>query len=323
MAAPCGVAVGEAAVEHVRQRADQSRGLGFCSLDAAGQVAAAQHRALGDRRLPGGQHPGAGACAEDVAVPLDVTRREILVRCGRAWQLRAAARHDAVRGGGAELGEQLVAVAVAAFGDAFEQDQQRSGARFGVSERVVGGAVDKPKLGEQVVQARALQLDASQGDQRPHRVEHGHVGQVPVGLLQLVAQHRDVEPDVVGGDDDRLSVAWFEQREQLVRDVVEARFAGEMVVADVVDGVRDRVDGDAGIDQTLPTATDRAVPAGDRADRHATAGRAVRGLGRLGVEHHKTQTRPERARRSGGGDGHSRPLRRAASFSSVTSRRDE
>lgn len=132
---------------------------------------------------------------------------------------------------------------------------------------------------DQVVQARAVQFAASQGDQRPHRVEHGHVGQVPVGLLQLVAQHRDVEPDVVGGDDDRLSVACFEQREQreqLVRDVVEARFAGEMVVADVVDGVRDRVDWHAGIHQTLPTATDRAVPAGDRADRHATAGRAVR-----------------------------------------------
>jgi hypothetical protein len=103
----CGVAVGETSVEHVGQRADEPRRLGFRAFDATDQVAAAQHRALGDRRLPGGQHPDTGACTEHLAVPFDVIRREILVRFGRAWQLRAAARLDAVGGGGAEFGERL------------------------------------------------------------------------------------------------------------------------------------------------------------------------------------------------------------------------
>lgn len=70
------------------------------------------------------------------------------------------------------------------------------------------GGVGHPDRGSDVAQTAPAHLDVGEFDELPHRVEHGHVRQVLAGLLELVAQHTDVELGVVRDEHDHLVVVW-------------------------------------------------------------------------------------------------------------------
>lgn len=76
------------------RRDRKALGLGLGTFDTGDQMAAAQHGALGDGCLPRSERPGTGACAENLAMPLDVASSQILVRVHSRRQLRSAGRLD-------------------------------------------------------------------------------------------------------------------------------------------------------------------------------------------------------------------------------------
>ena len=149
--------------------------------------------------------------------------------------------------------------------------------------------VTEPEFLEQSRELGPRERHASKPDERAAGVEDREIGQVrSLHPSDLRAQPADVEPGIVGGDDDGLAGLGCQQAADLWQDLVEGRLVGEVSVRELVDRLGLRVELAAGVDEPLVALLDASVAAHRDPERYEPVVVVGRYAG-LGVEHDEAQ----------------------------------